>query len=164
MRRFEIADLGGRGRCDEPLDVVLEHGQRRACLWSAAGTVAPDRRRLTRSKIAEEIVNRARFDDLELHASAVEPDVLRAHGNLAAVQPERADDDMRGADDLAQPDDRGVTQAGNRWDLKLCERVEPLFSRVGATAERVEVVGDAAPPTLRPASTRALPATDFQRE
>ena len=50
---LEIAHLRRRRRRDEPLDVVLEHGQRRASRAECPTPAGPARRRLTRSKIAK---------------------------------------------------------------------------------------------------------------
>ena len=138
-RRLEVSDLRRRRRRHESLDVVFEHRQRgpsgRHARRRRAGEAPADP--LERRK---EILERAGFDEFVLHLPGIEPYAPRAHGEHSARQPERANDDVRCADDLSEADDSGMAQGGDGRHLQALEGIEALFARVCVPAERVQLI------------------------
>jgi curved DNA-binding protein CbpA len=102
----------------------------------------PDRNPDDKKAYKVQYFERARFDDFIFEASGIESDVLRDDGDPRAVQRNRSNHHARGADDLAESNDRGVTERRHSRNLKPFERLEPLFAQVCVPAGRVQTVGE----------------------
>jgi hypothetical protein len=85
---------------------------------------------------------RTALDHLREHAACIEADGSCANGQRAAVQLEPAADDVRGAHELTETDDRGVAQAGDRRNAQAFKRAQPILAGDSLRAEGQQVVGE----------------------
>ncbi len=110
----------------------------------AVGRGKPGRKELACEPLAhaEQVGQPARLDHRRAHPSAVEPDGARADHDLPFLRLEAADDHLRRAHDLPEPDERRLTEDGKRRKLHPSAGLEPLGARDGPDAKRVKIAGE----------------------
>ena len=115
QRFLEQRDLRRRILRDPTLHEQLERGERRMeafhlqCRDGRVGQQPAG----NLSEEAEEVGQRTVLCNFGESAAGIEPDRSRANGQHVPFDVERADDDLRGADDLADADDGRLAQGGD---------------------------------------------------
>ena len=140
QRGLEKPDLRvGRLR-HQPLDVVLEDGERAALDGRDCRRRPGGRRQLAGQTLehAEEVGERAGLDQRRTHPTGVEPERSRRHGELPVHDGETAHHDVGGAEDLRRADDGGFAQRRGGRQLEPLERLQALVARHRADAHRLE--------------------------
>ena len=137
----EQTDLGGRRLGHQPLDVGFEDRQAAELDIETTGLGKSRRQELTRQAFAdaEQVGQSAGLLGRRPHLPAVEPDGARPDGDLPLLRLEAADDHLRGALDLPEPDEGGLAQDGERRQLQPLAGLQPLLARDGPDAERLQV-------------------------
>jgi hypothetical protein len=90
---------------------------------------------------AEQLGQRTAIGHVGLNAARIERNAARADDEHLVLEPQRSNDDLNRADELADADHGRVGQRGHRRHLQLLEGLQPLAPRDRARAERVEVLG-----------------------
>ncbi len=96
----------------------------------------------SRSNSDDDVRQRTAFRDRRPNPADVDLDAVRFEDQLLSLQPDAADDDLGGADQLTDFDDRGAAERRGRRQVQLLERVDPLRPPDRGKAPRVELVGD----------------------
>ena len=113
--------------------------------------VADDGARRPREPIedGEQVRDRAALGHVGLHAAGLERELRARTTRPSSSSCSEPTNHLRGADELGDPDHRGVGEHRGGRHLQTLERLLPLGPRDRADAERVEVVGQQHAPTLR---------------
>jgi hypothetical protein len=142
QRNLQVIDRGGWRFREQTFDEVLEDRERRLHALDFV------RRFLRRPNLPgdafegpKQILERATYGDVGLHASAVERDAPRTNDERVGLQLQRSEDDLGCADELSDADDRRVGERGGGRNLQTLERLLPLLPRDRARAKGVQVVG-----------------------
>ena len=165
-RLGEKRDLRFRRLGNQSLDVLFERRQR----WRRSSQLFERNRGFGNDTASEPAVDAqhvaewAFLDELRRDASGIEANGPHAHRQILALQLELADDNVCGADDLAEADDGGVTQAGDRRHPQALECAQPILAPESTASRERPGRRSGAQRMPRSASRPAAPRWCFRRE
>ena len=166
LERFvQKRELRLRRLRDQPFDVLLERSDRRMASFELHRCRGRPRHEAHRHSIVdiEDVCKRPALNDLGPGMTSIEQHRLDANGERVAGQRKVADDDLRRAHDLTDPDDRGVTEPGDGRHAKQIERMQPFVAPHDRQAKSEQTVGqDHRRPFPEPIASR-LPGGGFER-